>query len=343
MAPRRVSRLTDPVQIDRVDPRAVDDTTWQTVADLTNAELAADAPAEVAVTAETMKAEATFTFDDRPYDGFWLARHDERVAGWASLELSAWDNPDQGFVSCGVAPADRRRGVGTRLLEQQVAAVTGAGRSKLMTFAFRNCPTVDLLLGNGFMIGQLTVQRRLLPQEIDYAAIKQLADEAAAHAQDYELLQIVGATPEEWLPRLATLAEAINDAPVDDLDVEPDAFPEERIRRGDRALARRGQVVYRLVARHRDTDEWAGHTVLCVDRLRPGIAHQEDTTVVAAHRGHRLGLWLKSSMLLWMLDVEPSLTQIDTWNAESNSHMIEVNERLGCRVSNLACALQRQL
>ena len=37
-------------------------------------------------------------------------------------------------------------------------------------------------------------------------------------------------------------------------------------------------------------------------------------------------------MNLWLRDVEPQLVSIDTWNAESNDHMIGVNELLGYRV-----------
>ena len=37
-------------------------------------------------------------------------------------------------------------------------------------------------------------------------------------------------------------------------------------------------------------------------------------------------------MLRRLAELEPALVIIDTWNAESNDHMIAVNERLGCFV-----------
>ena len=97
--------------------------------------------------------------------------------------------------------------------------------------------------------------------------------------------------------------------------------------------AERGRV-YRLLARRREDGAWAGHTVVCVDRHRPGVAFQEDTTVVSGHRGHRLGIRLKTAMLKWLRDAEPGLTTIDTWNAVSNRHMIAVNDAIGCQVVN---------
>ena len=49
------------------------------------------------------------------------------------------------------------------------------------------------------------------------------------------------------------------------------------------------------------------------------------------HRGHRLGMALKAANLLWLREREPGVKRIVTWNADSNSHMIEINERLGFR------------
>jgi hypothetical protein len=64
---------------------------------------------------------------------------------------------------------------------------------------------------------------------------------------------------------------------------------------------------------------------------------------VRAHRGHRLGGLLKLDMLRWLADEQPQLETIDTWNAESNGHMIGVNEALGYEVIGRALAFQRRL
>ena len=61
---------------------------------------------------------------------------------------------------------------------------------------------------------------------------------------------------------------------------------------------------------------------------------QHDTSVLRDHRGHRLGLLLKTEMLRWLSDAEPALARIDTWNDEGNAHMFAVNERLCYRRSS---------
>ena len=90
--------------------------------------------------------------------------------------------------------------------------------------------------------------------------------------------------------------------------------------------------VYRVLARHRTSREWAGISMLCVDEFAPTVAFQEDTSVVRAHRGHRLGLLMKADMLRWISQERPEVTAADTWNATNNHHMIAVNERLGATV-----------
>jgi hypothetical protein len=47
-------------------------------------------------------------------------------------------------------------------------------------------------------------------------------------------------------------------------------------------------------------------------------------------------------MLLWLREAEPALTQIDTWNAESNSHMIGINEQLGYQIVARAKVYQKK-
>lgn len=329
--------------IERVDPLTLDPGTADRCADIMNAAITASGLDQPSVSGRAFEGQVTYGHDSTPSDGLWLAREGGEIVGHAQLELAKWDNPRMAMVFCSVHPDQLGRGIGTALLEAQTQAARAAGRDLLLTFAMRDTPTAPFLTNAGFEVAQATVQRRLRPPELDYAAIQKYADEAATHATDYELIRLDGPAPEEWLPTLQDLHEAINDAPIDEMDLEPDVFPPERLRSFETAMAARGQRLYRLMVRHRETGAWAGHTILCVEETRPGVAMQEDTSVVAAHRGHRLGMLLKATMLLWMRDAHPELETIDTWNAESNHHMVAVNDRLGCTINGYGVALQRHL
>ena len=87
------------------------------------------------------------------------------------------------------------------------------------------------------------------------------------------------------------------------------------------------------IARHRQTGEVGGHTVVATHPLRPEVGGQGDTAVARQHRGHRLGLLLKIDMMHWLAEVEPQLKIIQTWNNADNTFMINVNEALGYRLS----------
>ncbi len=130
------------------------------------------------------------------------------------------------------------------------------------------------------------------------------------------------------LDDLVPLREAINDSPGEG---EFEAYSPERIRGYERSLQGRHQTPYTIVARHRTTGAPAGITMVCVHELRPAIAAQEDTSVLAPHRGHRLGLRMKLAMLDWLRLQRPDVEWVDTWNAPDNAPMIAINEALGCR------------
>jgi RimJ/RimL family protein N-acetyltransferase len=90
---------------------------------------------------------------------------------------------------------------------------------------------------------------------------------------------------------------------------------------------------YVICARADSTGEFAGMTRVYV--FGGGRAEQDDTTVLASHRGHRLGLRMKAEMIRWLAAAEPDLAQIETWNDATNAPMIRVNVALGCAAAEV--------
>ena len=82
---------------------------------------------------------------------------------------------------------------------------------------------------------------------------------------------------------------------------------------------------------------------MAVNPLQPTIGYQGDTAVARQHRGRRLGLLLKIDMLRWLAEVEPQLEIIQTWNNVDNRFMINVNEALGYRLSQVFATFERNL
>ena len=326
-----VSRL---VQITRIDPRECDLRLADEMAAVAAASMDADGVGTPKLVGPNRLMAWRYMSDSRPVGGLFVARDGRDVVGYADMNLPRDDNTDAAAPRGHVHPDHRRRGIGTALLEACTDLARSEGRTRFSGGAFTTTPGIAFLRSHGWTTegNARMVVRRVDLHETPASTWQTLHDEAEAHAGAYELVRIAGPAPEGRIEDLVALHDAINDAPIEDPDNEPDVWSADRVRRYDAAMAARRQTTYRVLARHRTTGAWAGMSLLCVDEFQPSIAFQEDTTVVRAHRGHRLGLLLKADMLRWLTDERPEVSATDTWNATDNHHMIAVNERLGCRV-----------
>jgi GNAT superfamily N-acetyltransferase len=282
-----------------------------------------------------------FGWDGEPTD-YFLATVDGVDVAAATYETATYDNLHVAWLGVDVHPEHRRRGHGSAVVEHLMERARRDGKTSVGMDSWDLPGPEAFAARHGFERKQVSVNRRQFLAKVDRVELDRLHAEAFAAAADYELVRRVGSTPEAELPALARLTEAINDAPLDDLDIEDEAFPPERIVAYEAAQAAQGEL-HRVYARHRGTGELAGHTVVAVEGLRPWIGHQHDTSVVREHRGHRLGVLMKTEMVRWLGEVQPQLESIDTWNAESNDHMIGVNEALGYEIMARAFAYQRDL
>jgi RimJ/RimL family protein N-acetyltransferase len=87
------------------------------------------------------------------------------------------------------------------------------------------------------------------------------------------------------------------------------------------------------VRRGRKTTRGAAITQVHITPEHPEWAHQGLTAVTRPHRGHRLGLLVKAETMRWLAETEPKLERIETGNADSNRHMIAINEALGYQLA----------
>ncbi|HET7349954.1 MAG TPA: GNAT family N-acetyltransferase [Marmoricola sp.] len=274
---------------------------------------------------------------------YLLGLVDDEPVACADVELPQWDNRDLAWIYLNVRPERRRRGYGSELMRHVLDLVASMGRPKAGTNGFEGHGTAEFAAAHGFGPASVEVCRVLSPKAVPPGFYDELGASVLPAAADYELVRWTGRTPPGLLPAVTEMTAAINDAPYDDLDLEHDVYTPGRIVAYESAVIDGGNRLYRLLAQHRRTGELVGHTVVAVDIEDPRIAHQHDTSVVRAHRGHRLGLLLKAEMMRWLAEAEPEIDYLDTWNAESNEHMVAVNERLGFRAVGRELAFQRRL
>ena len=332
--------MSGPMEIRRFTPDEAD--AVSAALQVVNAVSLVDSPWEPPELLEHFEAQLRHGWDGEP-EVPYLGTVDGRAVAVGTLDLPERDNRHYAWLSVQVHPDHRRRGYGSALLEHLAELAQEAGRTTAGIYGWESEATNGFASRHRFEKKSQAIMRRQRLAEVERADLEKIYDESAHAASSYELVRVVGRTPAELMDAMVELTAAINDAPTDDLDVEDEVFTPERLTAYEDAVLASGNRLYRLVARHKETGELGGHTVIGVDGARPAIAHQHDTAVVRAHRGHRLGLLLKSAMLLWLADVEPQVETVDTWNAESNDHMIAVNERLGYRIVARELQFERRL
>ena len=130
---------------------------------------------------------------------------------------------------------------------------------------------------------------------------------------------------------MAALNRAGNDAPHDEGQEEL-LWDAARVRATDQRAQLYGMLAYTVMACDDATGEAAGLTLVEVGPERPDWGFQALTAVAREHRGHSLGLRLKLAMLDLLARQEPQVKHILTGHAETNAHMIGINEMLGYRV-----------
>lgn len=259
---------------------------------------------------------------------WFVAEEDGRTVGLLIVRLRDLDNRHLGMVDLAVHPDARRRGVGTALLRRAVEVLAADGRRSLLAECDEGTSGDAFCRAYGLRPVQVDQISQLRLADVDWPAV---AAAAGAGHPGYRLVHWVDGCPEELVARFARAKAAMNDAPTDDIDVEPRAWPVADIRFYERQCREQGLQVPVLAAVHDATGDIAGFTELELTREAPPRADQGDTAVVPAHRGSGLGWWLKTAMLVRLRADRPDVARVVAGNASSNAHMLRINERLGYR------------
>jgi GNAT superfamily N-acetyltransferase len=261
----------------------------------------------------------------------WICRDETTSAaqGWYFMLLPQHENLDRAYLYLDVHPVWRRRGIGTALLRHAAERAAGHGRSVLGSGAFQGSAGAAFAARVGATAGLVEARRVLVLGKIPAGRVATLRERAAQAAAGYSLVSWYGRTPEEYLARYAEVENAMADAPHDDGE-EPMVWDAARVREQmDDIRERQGRRIYTLAALHDASGEMAAVTAVEADPDNPEWGHQLITAVVRKHRGHRLGLLVKTAMLDWLAEARPSIGRIVTGNAAVNRYMISINSELG--------------
>jgi GNAT superfamily N-acetyltransferase len=273
-----------------------------------------------------------YGFEDRPTEA-WIGRGtDGRPVGAYSIELPVRENRDNAFGSVIVPPGQRRRGYGRALLAHLTAQAAAAGRARVLSSTRAGAPGDAFAAATGGHRGQTDVRRTIQLDQSLRDRLPGFRAEAASRAAGYELRCWSGPAPDDLVTGICAVHNALGDAPHD-AEYEPASWDPARLRAFERRLAETGARCL-SVAAIAPAGEVAALTQLNLHPAQPDFGGQAITAVTSEHRGHRLGLLIKATMLDLVLQSEPAVRRVVTYNGAGNDHMVTINERLGYQVSD---------
>jgi GNAT superfamily N-acetyltransferase len=272
----------------------------------------------------------TMLRDPNPYFRHVLlvAREDGRTVGTADLGCSVGDNEHLADLEISVHPDRQRHGIGRALYDAATRRLAGDGlttvvgeahvpdgipREAAAAYAFATA----LRLRSVHVEDHLVLELPATPPDVDTA-------------DGWDIVTWRVRCPDEFAVaycRMRTQME--NDVPRGEVDYQPRAFDEERLRVGEARIALGyGQVV--AAARRTADGVFGGYSLVFVPYGEPeGL--QDDTLVMPEHRGHRLGLSLKRATLAVLSREHPALTALHTWTSVDNAAMQRTNLIFGYR------------
>lgn len=237
----------------------------------------------------------------------------------------------QAYVA--VHPAVRRQGLGRRLFASGVAFAQETGRRLIIVESNSNCPAGGAFLqaaGAEKGLSMDVVQLDL--QEANHALLRTWIERAGERATTFEIGCWDGPYPEEALEQVGKVKTAMDEAPMQDLDIEDFKWTPEVLRQLDENMAQRQITRWTFYAREIATGNLVGFTEIFWSPSNPHVGQQGDTGVLNEYKNKGIGRWIKAAMLQKVLAEKPETHYVRTGNATTNEPMRKINQELGFKL-----------
>ena len=268
--------------------------------------------------------------------------------GYYEGESDPTDNMQMAAGDVWVAPEHRRHGLGRHLLSRIVEGMEADRQTSLLLYApHYGDPdgSAGCFLGDAFATRfGLTARQgercsRAQRTDIDLDLMAEWIEGGRERAAGYRVELFTDPVPEEYLAGFLQAEAGMDDAPMDDIDYTNwtrDAESYREIEKFRREYGMRAQFALALSP----DGEPAGSSSLFVQSDRPFLLYQGNTAVLGEHRGKALGRWLKAANYLAAAAMVPEHEVIETYNAQSNPWMLDINTDMGFRPHHIFTAYQ---
>ncbi|MGX1372212.1 GNAT superfamily N-acetyltransferase [Streptomyces canus] len=272
----------------------------------------------------------------------WLASGDDGVPlGSAFLRLFTKEGQEHlAELRLAVHGAERRQGVGTRLLEAAVDAAREERRRSVIAQAVQGSPADLFLAARGFRPVLTLTYARLPLADVDRATLDALVE--VPHP-GYRLTAWEGTVPDALARSFARSRRAMDDMPMEDTDFGTVVWDVDRVVAAAEAVARRGELLHTVAVVDAGDGSVVGFSELVVPGDGLGDGQHYGTAVLPEHRGRGLARWMKAAAVRHTLERHPALSGLRTDTAESNKPMLAVNDSLGYLPTHKAVEYQLDL
>ncbi|WP_396641235.1 GNAT family N-acetyltransferase [Microbacterium sp.] len=278
----------------------------------------------------------------------WLVLDDGRPVGRVGLDLPIETESRVAYLLIELLPDVRGRGIGTRALELVERVAREHGRSVLQSWAehpdrpgprlepptgFGSIPADDpgarFYVRHGFTLEQIE-RNSAFDLRGPFDEVDRLFEEATAAAEGYRIVSWNAPTPPRFAEGYAWMkSRMVTDAPAAAIEYDEEKWDAERVALGDARAIDGGRLLHVTAAQHIPTGGLCAFNELAIGPDRTAASHQEDTLVLRAHRGHRLGMLVKCAGLRAWRELVPDSPRVITYNAEENRPMLDINEAIG--------------
>ncbi len=264
----------------------------------------------------------------------WVALADGAPAGDISFELE--DDEENAHLASSdwfaVVPGRRRRGVADALARRSLDDLAAEGRTSLLLWGHQAAPDIGRIYAERLGLTERTEERcsRMTMAEHDSALMDEWLASGNTRSDGYRMVQFGARCPDEFMGAYLQATSAMDDMPTDELEWAIAATDEALARSREDLWDQRRFTVARSLVLAPD-DSGAGFSELFVSGFRPTLAWQGDTGVARDHRGHGLGRWVKAANLRYAQRLAPGFEVVETYNAQSNPWMLDINVAMGFR------------